>query len=605
MKQRNHISRKPFSRAAICFSVICTGAALTHAEIPEGYYSALQGKSGDELAAAVKAAATQESYKTLTYSSGTWPAFANTDVRTWQGLQIWWDMYSNEIVTTEAHDGLNIEHCVANSWWGGVKTVDPYKDLFNLNPSNEAANNQKGNLPLGVVANAAFDNGLIKTGTPVSGVCGSANKVFEPADEYKGDFARAYLYTFTVHSDVAWKDATDMYTLKDGKPQLTDWAAKLLLEWNAQDPVDTKEYTRNEAVYSEQKNRNPFIDYPELADYLWGSRKGETYTPAKAASPVDRPQAPLFDGFARKVNTYFGDWWADCTIPVTATEGDLWVSIDGGNYQRFGDAVKINAASTAGQQHTLRAYTEWENEGVTLRSPVSTLNLTAVNPDAESFSTAVWEPVTDLSGIDTNSYYLILSASNHHAMSSNLISNRYMADDGIVGFRDDDVTRIFSSTALARFTAHGSDSYTLSVCNAAGTSLGFWNQSSSGNTMSLDADRSTPLKLSFANGQANIEFSGKSLKYNKSQPRFSNYGSNSSTSAGILLYRFKEYSSGVELIPDTPGRQPVAVDGNTILAPQGSAVYDLSGRRVSGLSLRPGIYIVAVPSGATVKIVFR
>ena len=104
MKQRNHISRKPFSRAAICFSVICTGAALTHAEIPEGYYSALQGKSGDELAAAVKAAATQESYKTLTYSSGTWPAFANTDVRTWQGLQIWWDMYSNEIVTTEAHD---------------------------------------------------------------------------------------------------------------------------------------------------------------------------------------------------------------------------------------------------------------------------------------------------------------------------------------------------------------------------------------------------------------------------------------------------------------------------------------------------------------------
>ena len=213
--------------------------------------------------------------------------------------------------------------------------------------------------------------------------------------------------------------------------------------------------------------------------------------------------------------------------------------------------------------------------------------------------------MTDLSGIDTNSYYLILSASNHHAMSSNLISNRYMADDGIVGFRDDDVTRIFSSTALARFTAHGSDSYTLSVCNAAGTSLGFWHQSSSGNTMSLDADRSTPLKLSFANGQANIEFSGKSLKYNKSQPRFSNYGSNSSTSAGILLYRFKEYSSGVELIPDTPGRQPVAVDGNTILAPQGSAVYALSGRRVSGLSLRPGIYIVAVPSGATVKIVIR
>ena len=605
MRLTQHISLKTFSRAVICFSALCTSAALTRADVPEGYYSALQGKSGDELAAAVKAAATQGDYKTLTYSSGTWKAFANTDVRTWQGLQIWWDMYSNEIVTTEAHDGLNIEHCVANSWWGGVKTVDPYKDLFNLNPSNEAANNQKGNLPLGVVANAAFDNGLVKIGTPVSGICGSASKVFEPADEYKGDFARAYLYIFTVHSDVAWKDATDMYTLKEGKPQLTEWAAKLLLEWNAEDPVDTKEYNRNEAVYTEQKNRNPFIDYPELADFIWGSHKGEAYTPAKASSPVDRPEAPVFDGFARKVNTYFGDWWAESTIPVNAAEGDLWVSIDGGNYQRFGDAVKINAAAAAGEQHTLRAYTEWEKEGVTLRSPVSTLHLTAVDPASDSFSTAIWEPVTDLSGIDTGSYYLILSASNRHAMSSELVSNRYMADDGIVSFRDDDVTRIFSSTALARFTSHGSDSYTLSVCNASGTSLGFWNQASSGNTMSLEADRSTPLKLSFNDGEANIEFSGKSLKYNKSQPRFSNYSPNSNTSAGILLYRFKEYSSGVEMIPVGPEQQPVAVDGNTILAPQGSAVFDLSGRRVSGISLRPGIYIVAVPSGRTVKILIR
>jgi endonuclease I len=42
------------------------------------------------------------------------------------------------------------------------------------------------------------------------------------------------------------------------------------LEWNEFDPVDDFERHRNEVLYSYQGNRNPFIDYPEFANLIWG-----------------------------------------------------------------------------------------------------------------------------------------------------------------------------------------------------------------------------------------------------------------------------------------------------------------------------------------------
>lgn len=57
-------------------------------------------------------------------------------------------------------------------------------------------------------------------------------------------------------------------------PVFKTWAINLLLQWHRQDPVSPKELTRNNKVYSIQGNRNPFIDYPELAEYIWGNKVG-------------------------------------------------------------------------------------------------------------------------------------------------------------------------------------------------------------------------------------------------------------------------------------------------------------------------------------------
>jgi hypothetical protein len=60
-------------------------------------------------------------------------------------------------------------------------------------------------------------------------------------------------------------------------PSFSDWSLNMLLEWSRQDPVDSIETARNEAVCAIQHNRNPFIDYPHLEEYIWGTKKLEAF----------------------------------------------------------------------------------------------------------------------------------------------------------------------------------------------------------------------------------------------------------------------------------------------------------------------------------------
>lgn len=274
-----------FAGAAFCALTLALPAM---ADAPAGYYDSLEGKTGVELKKAVKALV-KSHHKRITYGNSTWEAFRLTDVREENGVKYWWDMYSNEKVKVGSSKPdnavMNIEHSVAKSWWGGG-TNDAYCDICHLNPSNSKANSQKSNYPMAKIGNVTWTNGVTIIGSPVSGQGGGSSKVYEPCDDYKGDMARVFMYMFTVYDDLNWGTNTSWMYDTSSELTLKPWAYNMLLEWSANDAVSQKERDRNDGIYkSNQKSRNPFIDLPDLADYIWGSKKGQPYHVDGAHNP--------------------------------------------------------------------------------------------------------------------------------------------------------------------------------------------------------------------------------------------------------------------------------------------------------------------------------
>ncbi|MFW5888884.1 MAG: endonuclease I family protein [Bacillota bacterium] len=93
----------------------------------------------------------------------------------------------------------------------------------------------------------------------------TTNDTYEPRDEVKGDIARILFYMATMYFDLT----LDNNTYADSSEK-TMGILDTLLIWNELDPVDDFERNRNDVIYSYQGNRNPFIDYPEFAELLWG-----------------------------------------------------------------------------------------------------------------------------------------------------------------------------------------------------------------------------------------------------------------------------------------------------------------------------------------------
>lgn len=89
---------------------------------------------------------------------------------------------------------------------------------------------------------------------------------------WKGDVARSVFYMAVRYNglEVVNGDIPDTTV-----GQLGDLAS--LLSWNQSDARDDFEMNRNNYIYTWQMNRNPFIDYPNLADYIWGIHAGEQW----------------------------------------------------------------------------------------------------------------------------------------------------------------------------------------------------------------------------------------------------------------------------------------------------------------------------------------
>lgn len=250
------------------------------ATIPSGYYNAADNKKSTALLSALHGCI--DGHTTLSYSSLE-DYYEDTD---WTTDGYVWDMYSKCKFTMndgngsqkKVCDAWNKEHSIPQSWFGEKSPMK--SDLFHVYPTDARVNNYRSNMPYGETSNRSYIDGDSKAlgyiGT--SNFSGYSGKVFEPIDEYKGDFARTYFYMVTRYLNTALNSSLGniVFTYSNGTTGLTTYATNLFLKWHRQDPVSQKEIDRNNAVYKHQKNRNPFIDYPYMAEYIWGEKKNET-----------------------------------------------------------------------------------------------------------------------------------------------------------------------------------------------------------------------------------------------------------------------------------------------------------------------------------------
>ena len=276
-KSFSNIFQVNFFMKKIIFLPLLILSFLLVAQPKAGYYNAAVGKTDAAL-------------KTQLYSiistgtanvgyDGLYNVYPTSDV-TADGKV--WDMYSTCTWThgvakcgnySNVCDCYNREHSIPQSWFNSASPM--VSDAFHIYPTDGKVNGQRSNYPHGECSGGTtLAGGKGRLGS--STFAEYSGTVFEPDDEYKGDFARTYFYFTTRYMNTSVTTGGGVFGSTFGS--INSWAINLYLKWSRQDPVSKKETDRNNAVEVFQHNRNPFIDHPELAEYIWGTHKGEPWS---------------------------------------------------------------------------------------------------------------------------------------------------------------------------------------------------------------------------------------------------------------------------------------------------------------------------------------
>ena len=259
-------------------------------DIPQDYYAEAIGLAGDDLKEALhQIIANHIPYPYTSSSTDTWDILQDSDQDPENNNNILL-VYTNRSQDKGYRDGSgnysqyeNGNGTQSNSWnrehiWPkshGFPNQDDiaYRDVHNLKPCDRSVNASRGVKD--------FDNGGNNHEEALS--CLTDFDSWEPADFVKGDVARILFY-MVVRYDPGYNNYNETFDL-----ELVDYTTpdnfdpilgklSTLLEWHVLDPVDDFEVNRNEVIYSYQQNRNPFIDHPELVDYIWGENNNQNWS---------------------------------------------------------------------------------------------------------------------------------------------------------------------------------------------------------------------------------------------------------------------------------------------------------------------------------------
>lgn len=307
------------------------------AQIPVGYYDNATG-TGSNLKSQLNLIITS-GHNDMGYS-GLWTAYQTTDRDYFyenDGSIL--DIYSerpnaadpyNFTITTnqcgsngyaDEGDCYNREHIVPQSLFNQASPMR--NDIHFIRATDGKVNGERSNYPFGKVGTPSFtsENGS-KVGNSVSP--GYSGTVFEPIDEFKGDVARMIFYFVTRYETQLSGFSTGGMLGGSAFPGLQTWELNQLLAWNAMDPVSPAEIARNNASYTFQGNRNPYIDNNSYVTAVWGAPTTDTQVPTAptnlvASNPTSNTVALSWAASTDNVGVAGYDIYANSVFKATVT----------------------------------------------------------------------------------------------------------------------------------------------------------------------------------------------------------------------------------------------------------------------------------------------
>lgn len=566
---------KLMKRYISCWTLLCV-LIQVWAQAPDGYYAAANGKRGSGLKTALFQIITDHTQRTY---ADLWTDMQTTDAR--EDGKVW-DMYSGTTNFAFVSDQCgnysgegscyNREHSFPKSWFNDAYPM--YTDLFHLYPTDGYVNSRRSNYPFGETNNPTYTSsgGFSKLGP--SSISGYSGTVFEPADEYKGDFARTYFYMATCYEDRIAGWDSDMLA-GNSYPAYRKWAVDMLLRWAAEDPVSEKEIRRNNAVYGIQHNRNPYIDFPGLEQYVWGDKTdvafdADNYNPGTNPPAGEEVAAPVFTPSS-------GGVMQGTVVTVsTATEDALIVySVNSGNQYTEAPPVRISIEEPT----TVEAYAMLGTQ--TSERVSATYTIVDTTPD-EGMQT--FTKVTSASELQTGRRYLIVCESKNTVMGAANGDVRSYCEVSPSG--NTLQTEVDREGLPYQVTLGGSEgAYTLFDA-ATQTYLALTSNANKLHSLTDTGTEETEWNITVSNGTADIcnKKYPRYIRYNSGAPRFACYASGQQA---VSLWMNTKTGTGISAATADDANEPVDV-------------YDTGGRLVRShvpakdalQGLPKGIYII-------------
>lgn len=255
---------------------------LAPRNIPVGYYDSLEGKAGNQLKQAIQdIIANPMVVREHTYAE-VWDILKEADVDPANSSNVWLMYVEQARSKLDQHKGAsgtgkwNREHIYCQSRGNfqlddtlpndgiGVWTATDANDItaggadaHHIRAEDSPENSSRNNKNFGIDPAGSDD---------YNGPAGTSGS-------WRGDVARAIFYMCVRYNGLnviaGFPSETPVGYIGD---------VTTLLAWNKIDVADDFEMNRNNVIYQWQQNRNPFIDYPDLADYVFGNKFGQTWS---------------------------------------------------------------------------------------------------------------------------------------------------------------------------------------------------------------------------------------------------------------------------------------------------------------------------------------